>query len=96
MGESWTWANCLSLTEGSGNVPTPLPHSQAWTTPLCYIFTGEKKKGKPLGQQLKNSGKEKASQRRQGPPANEKEKEEQLYTACELVNAATHASQFLG
>lgn len=58
MVESWSWGNCL---KGSGKVPTPLPCGQPWATPLCCIFTGrkKKKKRKPLGQQPKNSGKEK-------------------------------------
>lgn len=62
---------------------------------LSAIFS-QKKKRKPLGQQPKKSGKEKAAQPRQGPAGKEKEKEEPLHPGCDSVNAATRASGFLG
>jgi len=42
-----------------------LPHGQTWATPLSVFSPEKKEKRKPLGQQLKKSRKEKASQQKQ-------------------------------
>lgn len=64
---------------------------------LFAIFSLQKKKQrKPLGQQPKESGKEKAAQPRQGPAGKEKEKEEPPHPGCDSMDAATGASGCLG
>lgn len=64
---------------------------------LFAIFSLEKnKKETVMSATQKNQGRKRFLSDGRGLQANEKEKEEQLYTACDLVNAVTHVSEFLG